>query len=180
MTDVYAERLQSIYKDTSEWLRFAEAKNAALVTFNSVWLGIFLKIYIDGQGLNNLIMVLCILISIPLLISMVSIIPSIFKINIVLFSSKMGNEFAAPSLKDNLCFYKDISKHNKKSYTCAIVAKYGSKKMHRPNVYETDLISQIISVSKVCYGKYCLFNLAMKVNIAIIIISFIGHVLGYY
>lgn len=159
--------LLEIYKDTSYWLSFAEAKNAALITLNSVLLGFCIDKFFKNY--NVIYAIFCMMYIISLLISLISFIPALNR------REKLYN-FITRGIgeknieNDNFLYYRDIVKYKEVEYY-EFIQKYifNCEKSEIDefnslnNRYEKNLVKQIISISKVTYLKYILFKVALYI-----------------
>jgi hypothetical protein len=166
------KQLQEIFKNVNEWLKFSEAKNIFLLTFNTATFYFFLKYIYDTILSKNftisyisiLLLISSLLILINIIILLLSFLP-VTKIEKEIFKNKERIQ-----LKDNLIFYGDIIKYNSTEYLNKI---YDSHKQEKPLIYpknENDLSEQIITNSKIAMRKYILFTTVVKLDIFVILI----------
>ena len=167
-------RLTAVLKDVTDWLKFAEAKNLALITFNSVWLSYCIKNVFDSSVIDYKwayvrASLMCI---ISLIICFIGFIPKIS--NNKAFHSFIKWILGKKRKQDNMLFYKHISKYSNEAYyrkfQIDIMGKEDDSYNTNKNKYEKALIEQIISLSLIASKKYYLFT----VSILITVIPFIG------
>lgn len=176
-TNYLTENILNTLKDITDWLKFAEAKNTLLITFNSAWLSFFIKKIFEPDNANSQFYITTSIICIvSLIISFISFVPKMFKKDII---SNIIKKFSGEiSEYDNLLFYKDISKYTEEIY----YQKFQTKLMNienpipfnsSQNGYEKNLIKQIIVLSKTAYEKYFLFNISLNITIVYILLMLI-------
>lgn len=167
------DKLNSLYKDVYNWLTFAEAKNAALLTLN-MSLFAFMLNYIEEQGIYNLSILIYFFITLILSSSLITLYTFLSKIY-TFKVKRIGN----PSPKDNLLYYKDIVKYSVSEYYDKFSSKYFNSKIHDNDVkYNKDIINQIITISSITYKKYYLFNIALFITMIPFIIMIIMIILA--
>lgn len=160
-------RLTSILHDVTDWLKFAEAKNLLVITFNSAWLTFYIKKIFDSSTTNkNLYMVLSIICIIALITSFVSFIPKMFKPKFI--DSFIKKSVGEITCEDNLLFYKDISKYSVEEYFNAVNRDFFDGKLDNEELnykYEKTIIKQIIAISTIAYEKYYIFSISIVLSI---------------
>lgn len=156
--------LKEIYKDNTEWLKFSEAKNAALLAFNGVLLfGILTTINNNIlSDMNTILYISAAIICVNIIILLWSFIPR-----------EKKNEGITTELS-NALFYKEISNFNKNTYYKKICARYGFEKLD--NAYYLDLVNQIVSISWIANIKFKYFTISTYITIIAFIIIFIKYV----
>jgi hypothetical protein len=167
-------RLTVVLKDITDWLKFAEAKNLALITFNSVWLSYCIKNVFDSNVIDykwayRRASLMCI---ISLIICFIGFIPKIS--NNKVFYTFIKWIIGKKKKQDNMLFYKHISKYSNEEYykkfQIDIMGKEEDTYNTNINKYEKALIQQIISLSLIATKKYYLFS----ASIVITSVPFIG------
>ncbi|EGT0696014.1 hypothetical protein GW966_09255, partial [Clostridium perfringens] len=140
-------RLISILHDVTDWLKFAEAKNLLVITFNSAWLAFYIKKIFDIDTTNKTLYILlgsiCI---IALITSFISFIPKMFKPKFI--DSFIERNVGEITCEDNLLFYKDISKYSVEEYFNAVNRDFFDGKLDNKELnykYEKTIIKQIIA-----------------------------------
>ncbi|MED4990111.1 hypothetical protein ETC01_00705 [Geobacillus sp. NFOSA3] len=160
--------LTDLYSDIREWLKFAEAKNAALLTFDSACLFTLLRyqdvVFPKKDGYANLFFTISlIIILISIIILMISFLPKRFK------KGLKNNEHSHPFSK-NLLYYGDIVKYSPQRFLASIFHKYNIDNFDKNNKYFNDLCTQIISLSRISVRKYRMFKCSLVLNILFFII----------
>ncbi|WP_283696696.1 hypothetical protein [Clostridium perfringens] len=160
-------RLTSILHDVTDWLKFAEAKNLLIITFNSAWLAFYIKKIFDSSTTNkNLYMVLSSICILALITSFISFIPKMFKSKFI--DSFIKRNVGEITCEDNLLFYKDISKYSVEEYFNAFNRDFFDGKLDNEELnykYEKTIIKQIIAISTIAYEKYYIFNISIVLSI---------------
>lgn len=170
------DKLLKIFGNVNDWLKFAEAKNAALITFNGVILfnsyNLFKSIFNISFWLDFYIysFIICLILSI--LISLFSFYP---QTNISKSTSK------APNDNDNLIFYTHIIKYKEIDYLNAlnIAANQQNNKESNPSKIELNYATQIITNAKIADRKYMCFKFAIWFTMAGILTPIIAIFLEF-
>lgn len=162
MIDILKDTLSKV----NDWIKFAEAKNAANVAFCSATIFALTRVVTSKESINIYIMyyiffvLLCLILSLS--ISLFSFIP---KLRIPwLYIGKRNDQ-------DNLLFFGHACKYTAKSY---LEKLYDGKDQSNENKkLETLYSGQIVVNSKVAYIKFKQFDLAIYFTM-IAILSPIG------
>ncbi len=145
--------LKYIFTNVNDWLKFAEAKCAALLAGNAaIIIGVGQKL-IEGQikGIWAFyISFSLVLFLIGLLFCLVSFIPSL--------NMPWLFKLSDPDDKDNLLFFDHISKYTPLNYLSRLKSDSESTKFTK---MEVDLSQQIIINSVIARRKYSLFKVAV-------------------
>lgn len=163
------ERLKAIFSNVNDWLKFAEAKNGALIAFNASTVGLIFSRILTNNDLpaifNSIwvkgyfyIYVLCA--GLGFIISLLSFLA---KIKITYFYT---NGMTDP--KDNLLFFGDICKYKNKTrtYLDRLRSNVGAGRTESYTKIEEDYAEQIIENSCIAMRKYRHFNTALWFTIA--------------
>ena len=169
MEKIIEKRLESIFKNVNDWLKFAEEKHAVYIAFSGVAifgvlnilkeytkLDIFFKIY--------LISFLIFLIA-GIIISLLSFIP-ITKLS---SNQKKSNKNEI----NNLLYFGNIQKYTDTDYLTSLYNAYNLITSEY-NKIEKDYALQIIINSKICYRKYKYFRISLWLLISGILTPVIG------
>jgi hypothetical protein len=159
------EKLRYIFENTNRWLAFAEAKNAAIITFTGA---LILGILNSLQNLNTLVTFFSITILIPIFIisffisflSTFSIMDKFYNFISKIFKIDNGVKDAN---KDNFYYYGDIRKYDEQEYLDFFKEHYSIILPTTHSKVEKALASQIIINSKIAWRKYTYFNQAVKI-----------------
>jgi hypothetical protein len=152
------EELKYIFQQVNDWLRFAEAKNLALLVFNSTMLigssGIATNYLINSKEWIFWICILILLIA--NLASLIMVFVSINPITKNIFDLTKSHEN-----KYNLFFYRDISGYKPEQYIKGLEEKYNIK-IDKMNIAKAeDLAKQIAINSNIACFKFRWFQKAL-------------------
>jgi|Deesub1362A_J573_1020465.scaffolds.fasta_scaffold04695_5 hypothetical protein len=157
-------RLREILDLVNQWLKFAEAKNAALLAANSTIAFALLKSLQQFGSLplwlNIYVYIAIALLFISAALSLLSFIP---KTHIPWIASTRR-----PAIEDNLLFYGHIAAYDAKSYLKALYRETGADKIE-PSGLEEDYAEQIIINSRISLAKYRLFAAGACITLSAIL-----------
>ena len=147
--------MKDIFANVNDWLRFAEAKNGALVAFDAAVAFGALSLGIGAQGLATWLAVVMVVSAILALISA--------SVALFTFLPKLTSDLLAqeepPSPTDNLLFYGHIAKYTPDSYLEALRTRLRLSQDISP--YAEQLAEQIVINAQIASWKYQLFNKAL-------------------
>jgi len=149
-------RYEWILAQANDWLKFAEAKNGALVVFNSAIL--LATVQLIGEHPPGHILPKLYLASLwgflgaSLAIALFSFLP---KTTIPLLSA--GER---PSPRDNLIFFGAAKKYTAQDYAAAINARYGIGEPDDKQ-WEHDVSEQVVTNARIAVWKYTCFKVAL-------------------
>ena len=171
-----AETLDSLLRNTlnnvNDWLKFAEAKNGALLAANlAAMFGVTSKDFQDTY-LEHL----CSFYSVaPIVLLLIS-----FLICLISFAPKIAIPAASKEEKStegaNLIFYGDIARFETFPYLKALTKASGLQTQEF-NKVDASYAAQIIINSRIALKKYYCFNWALLFTMAAIIIPAIGFII---
>lgn len=168
------DKLRHIFSLVNEWLKFAEAKNAALIAFSGAGIWGVLQLLKDANRLTDYKAVLiCILITLMacLIVSLSSFVAR--KINKDTQKQKIEN-----SVELNLLFFGHINKLDSQDYLKALYKKYGKKEEFSScSSYEKDLANQIVINAEIAMTKCTRFNQSITILFCGLIVSTIGLII---
>lgn len=152
------DRLHKLFTNVNDWLKFAEAKNLMLITFNGASIYGTLKVF-EAPWLN----------SIPWLkwVVFISIVLLIFSTILCLMSFvpqlkiMKGGEFTNQKIK-NIWYYETL----KGMDNLRVVQEVYNSIEKEFTVLELDLAEQIVQNSKIGSRKYAYFSVAVWFTIA--------------
>lgn len=159
------QKLNEISTNVNDWLKFAETKNAVLLTVTGTGFFVCLQIINSNLLLPFLIMLSLWLLSGCLLLSMLFALIS-FSPEINLPEYLNYRKSKSVSDNDNLLFYAHISKYSYKNYLTKIYYKYSGINKTDFSNFEIDLTCQIIINSKIATRKINLFKWAIAPTIS--------------
>lgn len=174
--------LNSIFENISDWLKFSEAKNAALLAFDGAVITVLFSILKD---LTSGMEIIKIAISISIGILLASLFITLLSFYPQTRQNKALKEKAIDE-NDNLYFWEDIKKYEVEEYLkkvqknlCITGSKSaGAGEKTTYDRLEKDLASQIIINSRITSRKYKYFEFALILAIGGIftpIIAFIVY-----
>lgn len=174
-------KLQNIENNIADWLKFAEAKNAALITFNSAFCFFLFKYF---ENLNKgyektliAIFIICLIISI-----FVCLLSFIAKINGPRFNKIVLKFIEKQKETDNLLYYKDIAKYSVEDYKFLFYSKFSTLSNDeipsKIDAFENELIKQICALSKIALKKYIFFNTSLYITLLPVIFFVVAIIIA--
>jgi hypothetical protein len=161
MDDLTA-KLLVIFQNVNDWLKFAEAKNAALFAFSATGLAAPVTLLATVQNLPNSLKLGLIatasLLCICALLCAWSFLPKTNLEKLIWLKAKPSQALVA-NLNDNLYYFGHLQKYSSDSLLNAISQNYLGNKFSPPYPKEAqDLASQITINSAIAFRKYKLFT----------------------
>jgi len=148
------DNLKVIFDNINNWLKFAEAKNGAIIALNSALIFGVLKLNstITEQNIfrDYYISIVIFLLLISSIMALLSFIPRL---------SYPYIKFDKPTEKDNLLYFGDILKYTPLKYYEKIQIKICEKSDKKD--FEMYYINQIIINSKITFIKFKQFEIAV-------------------
>lgn len=167
--------LASTFSRTVDFLKFAETKNAALLTFASAWL-LALANLIAGDRISDrasriAIAVAILLFALATLIALYSFFP---KLN-------LDRLFRDPNSKRSLLYFNDIAKFEATAYVQHFRERYANDPDQGiSDAYLHDLAVQVSANSSITRRKFLIFNVAAAfVMLALAVLTIRGAFLFY-
>jgi hypothetical protein len=158
----------------NDWLKFAEAKNAALVTLSGATVFGLLSYTSSAQNLS-LTWKIGIFAGIALqiiacLVSLASFLPKISRLKILGTGRK-----TRLTDNDNLLFFGDLCKYSSKELVNAVAHLYFQDESYLKSQHKAhlDIADQIIINSRIAVSKFRLFKIALWIAVASIPVIFI-------
>jgi hypothetical protein len=147
--EVYS--LRNIFDNINNWLKFAEAKNAAIIAFIAVVSPTLIALYRS----ENEIIQLCAIISgfffiLSLLVSLLSFVPTLQIDSALQYSVKQNS---------SLMYFNGIISRSLDEYKQVCVKEFN---LQPDNLIVNDLIEQIYYNALIARSKYVLFLLSVK------------------
>jgi hypothetical protein len=163
------EKLRYILTTVSEWLKFAEAKNGALlVADTAILFGVFTVL--NRSTVQRVFIYLAvILVIVSAISSLVSFIP---QLKVFSFTSKKR-----AGKKASLVFYGHIAEYEPQSYIEALHAESGTE----PAVIapmEVDYAQQIITNSRIAVRKYRCFNVGLCLTVLALLFLLVASLIS--
>lgn len=158
-------RLEFIFNNINNWLKFAEAKNGSILAFNGA--AIFALLSFTKKIPNFitplLIYILLVTFIVCVLLNLITFIPVLN----AFFSKKNKKAMNSDIDKVNLLFYGDIAKLTNKDYLNRFYLTYYSNIQNPNSNFEIDLSNQIVNNSIITFTKLKFFKIS-------VIVEFIG------
>lgn len=157
--DTYVQMLTANLQRTVDFLKFAEAKNAALLALASAWIGVTLNLECNGKtlpsGFTTSIPIALLCAICAGVLAMVSLLPRLH------LPSFLGGKRAGPHAP-NLLYFGDISALPIKTLEQDMPARYLSTGQGCKDEYIHDLTVQLSVNSDITMRKMRLFNWGMR------------------
>ncbi len=153
MKESMYDTLKDIFDNINDFLKFAEAKHAALIALNSAIIFGFLKVYADYKGhsdLKTLIFTVLLCIGTSLLFSFLSFFPK---------TKNLIKPISNKTQQRNIFFYEHLAELTLEEF----IEECNSLKDSRTGItrIERDLMNQILVNSRITSNKYFLFKFAL-------------------
>jgi hypothetical protein len=156
-----------------DFLKFAEAKNAALLTFSSAWIVASANLLTGGHLSGGLLTAFAIALpffTASALISIWSFLPR----------RKLPKFHRDPNQSKSLIYFGDISTFDAAAYRQRVHERYVSEEGPMTENYLDDLAIQVAVNSKIANAKFTSFNVgAMCVLIAMLVLAMASARLAY-
>jgi len=154
------ERLKLALSLTIDWLEFAEAKNAILLSASAAAIFGLLALLRSPDFITNDTIYACISLSILL-----------FSISLIHCSLSFIPVTSTVDSTNNLLSYSDIVKYDSKKYLKTLYDQEKNEN-EKPSSFNNDLADLVVSYSKITMRKYSLFNRAIWFALSAIVIPF--------
>ena len=156
------ERLRLALSLTIDWLEFAEAKNAILLSASAAAIFGLLALLRSPDFITNDIIYACINLSIFL-----------FSISLIHCSLSFIPVTNTADTTRNLLSYSDIAKCDSKKYLKILEDDKSSS-------FNNDLADLVVSYSKIAMRKYALFNKGIWFALSAIVIPFVALMILFF
>ncbi len=171
--EIYEKILTNNLQRTIDFLKFAEAKNAALLAICSAWiLAIINLACTDKQIPEHLKFLLPIILIFSLIAAMVAIISFLPRLNLPKF---LGGKHAGPHTK-NFLYFGDIASIPVRTLEKDILTRYMPQNEVATADYLHDLVVQISAISDITNKKMLLFRWGISfilLSAALLLILFV-------
>jgi hypothetical protein len=167
--------LPSTLSRTMDFLKFAETKNAALLTFASAWLLALANVLAGDRVHSDMIRVFIAVslfcFALAALVALVSFLP---KLKLTLFHRDPGRE-------KSLLYFGDVAEYEATAYVQRVRQRYAvDPEQPLSDAYLDDLAVQIFANSKITMRKFRFFNWgAGLVLLALLILMATGTMVAY-
>lgn len=151
--------LKQILERVVDWLKYAEAKNAALLAFNCAFLVGILQIINDSENsslLVNYLFFLVVLLFISITLGIMSFLPKL--------TPPWGNRF--PKENSNILYFGHICSFTEQSYLDKF---YSLMEIVDKHPMDKHYSNQIVVNSKIAFIKYSYFRVAAWITISVFI-----------
>lgn len=153
--------LENTLKQIVDWLKFAEAKNGALVALGCATIFGVLRLYssasIENTFITSYVASLTVFVATAIVISLTSFIPRMAPP----FWIKMPEKEQA----DNPFFFGHACKYSKKKYL-ELFNRYTESDSNKESKLEVALCDQIVNSSRISFIKYRMFSTAVYLFLA--------------
>lgn len=166
------EKLEKVFSNVNDWLKFAEQKNAALLVLNGGIIWGVTRVLAKVEGLGDVSYW-------SSLTGYVFLVASAI-ICLISFLPVLDEKWFKPEEKessDNCLYFGDIAKYSKSDYLKLLCEKFELND-YKPNSFELDLSSQVVTNAEIAVDKYKRFKLASKLTISAVVAFSIS--VGFY
>ena len=161
MNEDYYNKLDSIFKNVNDWLKFSEQKNAALLLLNGgmIW------------GVTRVLNGVEIVPNIPYWLNLIAYSLTVISaiICIISFLPILQQSWFKPeetSTSDNCLYFAHSAKYEARKYLELLAKKLGYEaEKTKFTEFELDLAKQIVTNSEIAFDKYKRFRLAATFTI---------------
>jgi hypothetical protein len=168
------EELNSILNNVSEWLKFAETKNAGLVVFNSAAIAGVLQAYpAEPASLQVLKGLIIVFFALSVCISLYTFLPILNKT--FSYNKYEDAKFEAEKANLNCYFFNHHSKINCKQLFALLKYKSGNSTYTHTDV-DMDIADQIINNAEIAVSKFKLFTWAAYLSFGGVVITLIAMI----
>ncbi len=146
------EKLNQIFSNVNDWLKFAETKNALIIVFNSsIIFGIlnFYSVIKDDKAYIVYMLIAMIMLLISIVVSLLSFIPQLKYPYI---------SFDKPQDTDNLLFFEHIAKYTPAQYYDRMKNALPNEKINE--AFDMYYINQIVANSRIVATKFKQFKIS--------------------
>ncbi|REE27259.1 hypothetical protein DFQ09_10187 [Winogradskyella pacifica] len=167
------KELLEIHSNVKDWLKFAEAKNAMLVVFNSASIyGVaklpFLNKAEEPNFIDNYFSFIIILLIISTVTCLISFVP---RLKFILLSISNSKE------KNNIFFFEHLGKSTPKKILESLKGKGVKEEFSE---VDEDIAVQIHSLANVATRKYSLFTIAVWITVSAYINPIVAAIFAAY
>jgi hypothetical protein len=170
------DAILSTLSRTIDFLRFAETKNAALLTFTSAWLLALANLLASDRIPNHVartaIAVSLLLFAAAAVVALLSFLPRL----------KLKRFQRDPDRQKSLLYFGDISELEATTYSTRFSERYWSETEQLiSDAYLKDLAVQVAANSSIAHRKFNIFNIGTTlVVIALVVLTATGAWMTYY
>lgn len=158
----------------NEWLRFAETKNAALLTFSSAWLVAVCSLWSNDKTpppIRTALLFAFPFIAAGAIIAVCSLLPK--------NQNKNAGDTAQQLTTKNLLFHGNVGRLDIATAPTAFRVRYGSSANGGVSVdHVYDLSTQLVETSRIAHSKFRLFAAGAKAILLGFVVGFITFVVS--
>ena len=172
------EQLQKLESKLTDLVKFAEAKNAALITFNSACIFVLFDFFRDLNpgAIKTCFAILIIVLIISVLLCLFSLLSSIWIF--CRLDKRLLKKVGDVEDSDNLLYFRDIVKYKPREYLKEIERIYGMDQSKEESKLRLLLSTQIVEISIIAYKKYRIFNVAAAITFIPFLMAIIGIIVA--
>ena len=167
------DRLNGIFSNINDWLRYAEPKSAALLATNGLVIFGIVRVIQSQEHMNTILFYYLNLVIVQLIISacllLISFSPSL-QIPWLFKPSNIDEK------NDNLLFFAHITKYTPRKYLDSLVIASEEKSYNCSNI-ELMIAKQIIANSTIAMRKFSIFNIAVWLTISAFITPIVMYLI---
>ncbi|MFT6138735.1 MAG: hypothetical protein ACJAUJ_001830 [Salibacteraceae bacterium] len=159
------DRLNTIFSNINDWLRYAETKSAALLATNGLIIFGIVRLILSQESINNFLFYYLCIVVFQLAISscflLISFAPSL-EIPWLFKPSNIDEK------NDNLLFFGHAAKYTPRKYI-EVLAKASKENNYEGSRVEIMIAKQIISNSTIAMRKFSIFSVAIWLTISAVL-----------
>ncbi|HKS18792.1 MAG TPA: Pycsar system effector family protein [Bradyrhizobium sp.] len=170
------DALSATLSRTIDFLKFAETKNAALLTFSSAWLvalsNLLASDRLPDRGPRTVVAAAMLFFTAAALAAIFSFLPKL----------KLGSFQRDPERQKSLLYFGDISEYEATAFATRFAERYGRDvEQAISDAYLQDLAVQVSANSVITFRKYKIFNVGAALAMISLLILLSGGVwMGYH
>ena len=168
------DKLKEIFSNINDWLKFAEAKSAALIAGNAVLIFGMSKLILSNETNEAFVayLIFCsFLCLVSLSICLLSVVPAL---NMPWDAKPKGITGT-----DNLLYFGDIAKYSPLAYLNELAEKIGSQNEEFSG-YQKDLALEIITNSVIAQRKFYYFKIAIWILLSAVVSPLISSLFYFF
>jgi hypothetical protein len=166
-------KLNEIFSNINDWLKFAEAKSAALVAGNAALIFGMSRLIFSNET-NEIFVAYLIFCSFLCLVSLsICLLSAVPALNMPWDSKPKGITDT-----DNLLYFGDIAKYSPLAYLNKLAEKIGNQN-EKFSGYQKDLALEIITNSVITQRKFYYFKIAIWISLSAIVSPLISSLLYF-
>ena len=160
-------QLSDILTRAIDWVKYAEAKNAAIIVFDS---SILVALITLSSGKENNLLLPNWYVTLSTILLICAAVSSLISFIPILAKFKIKNDDGTDITKINPLYFGDIAKFDEVTYLSLLANRYGPLLYDN---YNKDIANQIIINSKIAVRKLNIFTIALWLNLFVFLSSLI-------